>query len=205
MKAQLWFLVLFGLIVSACGESGTFRPGSASVSERVAEAPMTISWDDLLPEGEEERIIKAYDDFYAALEEQYMSAQPRMLSDLGGMDGMGGIAEGSALDTMPQLGTFNTVDSLDEQRIELPGFIVPLDVVDGALASFLVVPYFGACIHTPPPPPNQVVYGIADPAIAIEDTFYPYWFEGVMRTGRQDTDLGNAAYTLNVVDVRPYE
>jgi len=43
------------------------------------------------------------------------------------------------------------------QKIRMPGFVVPLDAVRNGQREFLLVPYFGACIHTPPPPANQIV------------------------------------------------
>ena len=58
-----------------------------------------------------------------------------------------------------------TEGSLDGNRIKLPGYIVPLDEVKAGLKEFLLVPYFGACIHTPPPPANQIVWVVpAKPA-----------------------------------------
>jgi hypothetical protein len=48
---------------------------------------------------------------------------------------------------------------LDGQNIRLPGYIVPLEVSEeGRTTEFLLVPYFGACIHVPPPPSNQIVH-----------------------------------------------
>ncbi|MEM6914711.1 MAG: DUF3299 domain-containing protein, partial [Pseudomonadota bacterium] len=104
----------------------------------------------------------------------------------------------------PQLGTFNTVEGLDGMRVELPGFVVPLDFKGRAHASFLIVPYYGACIHSPPPVPNQIVYVTADPAQELGNIFYPLWFTGVLQSNRQDTDIGNAAYTLKLESTRPY-
>ncbi|MEO1656620.1 MAG: DUF3299 domain-containing protein [Pseudomonadota bacterium] len=160
------------------------------------EGLLVLDWTDLLPEGEEERLIQIYEDFYTGLDARFGG------SDLGGL---GAIAEGSALDSMPQLGTFNTVESLNGKRIELPGFVVPLDFKGRAHSTFLIVPYFGACIHTPPPAPNQIVFATAEPAQELGNIFYPLWFTGVLETNRQDTDLGNTAYTLRLESVRPYE
>ena len=50
------------------------------------------------------------------------------------------------------------VHELDGQKVRLPGFVVPLDFEDTEISEFLLVPYFGACIHVPPPPSNQIVY-----------------------------------------------
>src|SRR5688572_7078986 len=52
----------------------------------------------------------------------------------------------------------DTLKALDGKRIRMPGFIVPLDDADEEGAEFLLVPYYGACVHTPPPPPNQMAF-----------------------------------------------
>ncbi|NRA30419.1 MAG: DUF3299 domain-containing protein [Parvularculaceae bacterium] len=206
------FRVFVGLAslaaIAGCGDGG---PGTNDVVDGaqafVADAAelRILTWDDLLPDGEMERLEKIYEEFYLDLEQQLVSQQPQMLSQYGSLGDLGGIMEGSALDTMPQLGTFNTVDDLNGRRVSLPGFIVPLDVSGNSFTSFLIVPYFGACIHTPPPAPNQIVYALAEPAQEIDEYYYPYWFDGVMETSRYDTELGNAAYTLKLESVRPYE
>jgi hypothetical protein len=54
----------------------------------------------------------------------------------------------------------------------------------------------GACIHTPPPPPNQIIFVRADPAIPLRDIWIPYWLEGELRTQEKRNALGDAAYTL---------
>lgn len=205
MRSVLPILFLFAL--GACSERSEpeARVLAAGVSATPADStepgngePLVLDWDDLLPEDEDERLTKIYEDFYADLE-QRLSSQPTMLSMAGTIE------EGSALDEMPQLGTFNTVDDLDGQLVEIPGFAVPLDMNAKKISAFLIVPYFGACIHTPPPAPNQIVYATADPARDLANLYYPQWFTGVLETNRQDTDLGNAAYTLRLTAVRPYE
>ena len=42
--------------------------------------------------------------------------------------------------------------------VKIPGFTVPLEDFASAATEFLLVPFVGACVHTPPPPPNQLVY-----------------------------------------------
>lgn len=187
------------LLALGCQDSGSSDRAAQQQPLSPKEILRTIEWDELLPEGEIEVLTKIYEDFYADLEQQIMSQPTASLSD------WGGITEGSPLDTMPQLGTFNTVDDLDGQMIEIPGFIVPLDTTGTTVSSFLIVPYFGACIHTPPPSPNQIIYATAEPAAMVGQLYYPYWFSGILETGRQDTDLGNAAYTLRLANLRPYE
>lgn len=84
------------------------------------------------------------------------------------------------------------VKSLDGQQVKLPGYIVPLEVSEeGRTTEFLLVPYYGACIHVPPPPSNQIVHIFSEMGVRVEDLYQPYWIEGKMqvkslqqRTGR---------------------
>jgi len=152
---------------------------------RAAEPPRTIAWEELMPEGEEER-----------LNELYM--EQRKLLSAQGLEGEDPPA--------PQIGTFNVVEALDGASVRMPGFVLPFDYKPGGeISEFLLVPYFGACIHTPPPPPNQVVYVESDAPVVIEEMWAPVWVEGVMRTEKNLNGLGDAAYTLELTRVEPYD
>jgi hypothetical protein len=71
--------------------------------------------------------------------------------------------------------------AMDGQRIRIPGYIVPLERADGRLRQFLLVPYHGACIHTPPPPANQIIQVHTATAPAGLRTMDAVWIEGVLR------------------------
>jgi uncharacterized protein len=43
------------------------------------------------------------------------------------------------------------------KKISIPGFLLPLELSGKRVKEFLLVPYVGACIHVPPPPPNQII------------------------------------------------
>jgi hypothetical protein len=92
----------------------------------------------------------------------------------------------------------------DAVRIKIPGFVVPLEFDGDKVTHFLLVPYFGACIHTPPPPPNQLVYVILQEAVQIDDTFDPVYVNGLMRVEHQNSELGAAGYTLYAESIEPY-
>jgi hypothetical protein len=107
---------------------------------------------------------------------------------------------------MDQIGTFNVVEELDGLNIRLPGYVVPLDFsADGVYREFLLVPYFGACLHTPPPPPNQIVYVKASPAAKVGSIYEPVWVEGIMKTGKFTSETGNSAYELTLSNIEAYE
>ena len=173
-----------------------------------------IIWDDLLPPGEEARIEKLYDDYFREMEARLRGSQTQLTAptrmgkppmDLGLMD-LGSISEGSALDSMPQIGTFNTVADLNNKKIRIPAYIVPLDFsAKGSYKEFLLAPYFGACIHTPPPPPNQIIYVKANPPAKIADIWGAVWAEGILTTTRHENGVGSAAYTLKLTKIEHYE
>ena len=98
-----------------------------------------------------------------------------------------------------------TVASLNGLLVRLPGFVVPLDVIEGKVSSFLLVPYFGACIHQPPPPSNQIVYvSFAEP-VELESMYAPVWVTGRMRVEAHSTVFVEAGYTLSGREVEEYE
>ncbi len=103
------------------------------------------------------------------------------------------------LDTAP------AVAAMDGQRIRMPGFIVPLETDARGLREFLLVPYFGACIHTPPPPANQIVHVVSASPLKGFDSSTAVWVSGTLRAGRNDTAMGVSGYTLALAHIAHYE
>lgn len=164
--------------------------------------PLAIMWEDLMPEGSEEELIRQYEEFYAMLEKRY-AANMTTLADAA--DPYAAIAEGSEFDYMPQLGTFDTVEELDGQLVRIPGYVVPFDFNSkNRQSEFLFVPYMGACIHTPPPPPNQLIFIRAEPAVKIKDIWVPYWVEGTLSTEKTENEIGDTAYALQLSMIENY-
>ncbi len=93
--------------------------------------------------------------------------------------------------------------SLNGTRIKIPGFIVPLDGEREKLREFLLVPYFGGCIHTPPPPANQIIDVTLEKPAKIQ-MMDAVWVTGVLETTRSDTSMGSAGYRLTGMSVTPY-
>ena len=161
--------------------------------------PLPIIWEDLMPDGGFDSLDEEYAAFYAMLEQRYAA----MEAEQGGAFDM--IEEGSDLDYMPQLGSFETVTDLDGQFVRIPGYVVPFDFDPRHRhKEFLFAPYMGACIHTPPPPPNQLLFVTADPSVTVEDIYTAYWLEGTLTAARQDSELASAAYTLTLTKIEPY-
>jgi hypothetical protein len=153
-----------------------------------AEEPQTLYWEELLPEGELERLEKLY------------AAQPSL--------GFGHSAyDDPMMSIMPtQIGTFNVVEELDGKLVRIPGFVLPFEYSkSGKISEFLLVPYFGACIHTPPPPPNQMVYVTAEKPANLGQQWNAIWAIGILRTQKHLNDLGDAAYTLEIQQWETYD
>ena len=96
------------------------------------------------------------------------------------------------------------VGALDGRQVRLPGFVVPLDFQDTETSEFLLVPYFGACIHVPPPPSNQIVYVHTVAGYPLKELFDPVWVTGVIRTQAHLNELGDAGYTMEATIIEPY-
>lgn len=98
------------------------------------------------------------------------------------------------------------VRSLDGVRVRLPGYVVPLDITDaGRVIEFLLVPYYGACIHVPPPPSNQIIHVTGQPGISTEDLWLPFWIEGPLRVEHASSELAEAGYRMRAEKIQPYD
>lgn len=94
------------------------------------------------------------------------------------------------------------------QKIRMPGFVVPLDAVRNGQREFLLVPYFGACIHTPPPPANQIVLVTPHPNLNLAkplESMEVIWVEGELKEARTKTASGVSGYALEAIQVYPYK
>ncbi|SEK65971.1 hypothetical protein SAMN05216387_102299 [Nitrosovibrio tenuis] len=95
--------------------------------------------------------------------------------------------------------------ALNGERIRIPGFVIPLEKTGNKVREFLLVPYFGACIHTPPPPPNQIIHVKTSKPIANMRTMDTMWVSGIMQTRGSETEMGQAGYQLKAERVEPYK
>ncbi len=103
-------------------------------------------------------------------------------------------------------------DGLDGQLVRIPGYALPLEFAGIAVKEFLLVPYFGACIHVPPPPLNQMVFVTLDEPYVVNELFAPVWITGRMSVERSTKSLsyvdGRASlatgYTLAGTGIEPY-
>ena len=87
--------------------------------------------------------------------------------------------------------------------IQIAGYVVPLDAERMQSSDFLLVPYFGACVHSPPPPANQIIL-IKPPKGSRFRTMDAIWVEGILTEGKTSSEVGTSTYVLTADKITPY-
>ena len=154
-------------------------------------APATIDWLDLLPA----------EDYQAMLD------MPE-IDHGGGLDSEGDFTQNlHQRDGLPEvMYSTRVVSDYDGQSVRIGGYPVPLETdAQGRYLSFFLVPYAGACIHVPPPPPNQIILVDYPDGIAIDDIYQPFWVQGTLRVSQSSNQLADASYALSAERVWLYD
>lgn len=157
-----------------------------------ANGVITLEWTDLLPPEDLKK----------------MEALPEISHE-------GGEGAGSAINKMNNdpasqawgevLQSVNVRATLNGKKVRLPGFIVPIEYdAEQNITSFFLVPYFGACIHVPPPPPNQIIFVSDAKGLKADMIYNPFWIEGTLSTTPMSHDLANSAYSLKASSITEY-
>ncbi len=94
--------------------------------------------------------------------------------------------------------------SLNGAAIRIAGFAIPLERIKGEVREFLLVPYFGACIHVPPPPANQIIYVLSDKPLKDMQSMDAIWVSGLLKVSAGDSSWGRSAYRLQASVIAPY-
>jgi hypothetical protein len=107
------------------------------------------------------------------------------------------------------------VHELNGQHVRIPGYLLPLEMSGDNVTEFLLVPYVGACIHVPPPPPNQIIYVkvAQEHGYDQKKIFEPVWATGVISAKSMVKDLflvdGTAGidigYSMQAERIEPYK
>ena len=164
------------------------------VCSAMAQTPgyQKITWDDLLNE-----------EWYQQMKKD-MASYGRMAFLKDGSDE----AEKMMASMRKKLDEAPISNKYINQKIRMPGFVVPLDAVRNGQREFLLVPYFGACIHTPPPPANQIVLVTPHPSLNLSkalESMGVIWVEGELKEARTKTASGVSGYALEAIQVYPYK
>ena len=195
MKSLLiLFLAALPALVFAQGKDGVplmkpplaaAAPAKPAAVATPAGTPRTIAWDALVPAGWD-----PFKDFKDLNFQTLDDGDPRATAMLKKMR--------DVWDNAP------VNSALVGQLVRIPGFVVPLEDSKDGLKEFLLVPYFGACVHSPPPPANQIVHVLPkSPAKGLR-SMDAVWISGTLTTGRTDSYMGAAGYRIEAISVTPY-
>ena len=157
----------------------------------------TIEWPDLMPP-EVLAILLNPPEYIAEIEDG--SAEDQISSQ------MKSAVNQSEEDAYQQsLVSTDVNENLDGAMIRIPGFVVPLEFdEEQTISQFFLVPYFGACLHMPPPPPNQIILVNAPKGIQMSALYDPFWIEGQLSTSFQENDMATSAYAMRLQRIEPY-
>jgi hypothetical protein len=196
-----------------------------------ADAPRELKWADLIPSLAADHPFAKLTRLQAVQLGQIASLRGRQasgetlsaeeLADLdkgtrslkkAGVDVDGLLAKRQEIAAKNRLQSQSVNAALDGRLVRMPGYLLPLEFSGKEVSEFLLVPWVGACIHTPPPPPNQIVYVKADKPVGNVSMFMPIWVTGRMSTIASKTNLYlvdgasdiDAGYSLRASEVEPY-
>lgn len=167
-----------------------------------AEEPITITWSDLTPPltpEEKAEVARAE----AALREM-MGGMAPAVGDFTQGPGPGMVDHTTALGLVGD-GT-KLVDDFDDKRVNMAGYMYPLETNEaGEVTVFILVPFVGACLHVPPPPPNQIVLVEADPAYPAKKMFEALLVTGVFSRSTSEIEESGAGYQIKAEKIVHYQ
>lgn len=171
----------------------------APLSPKILAAPAfkTVEWTDLMPKEDLDALLNppSYitDVEDGSFEDQISNQIQNTL-------------EAASDDRYQQaLVSSQVVPEMDGQPIRIPGFIVPLEFNDDqTVTQFFLVPYFGACIHVPPPPPNQIIFVNYPQGLKQDELYDPFWISGILKTTLINNEMATAAYTMQMQSFEIY-
>lgn len=117
------------------------------------------------------------------------------------------VHEGDGPPTLPdEIMTGRVVPDMDGVSGKIPGFVVPLKTTeDMRILEFFLVPYYGACIHVPPPPPNQIIHVKYKEGFTLEALYDPVWVEGTLVIESTENDIATSSYSVVAEKVERYQ
>lgn len=164
----------------------------APAGSHAAEPPRDIVWGTLVPPVVQAPNIKSKG--FLANAPKPGEALPAPGPEAGWMSSRAQQPDSSAAPAV--------VKELDGQRVRIGGYVVALDFDATKIKEFLLVPFVGACIHVPPPPPNQIIYVKAADGFEVKGQFDPVYVTGTIRTAQQFTGLAATGYTMEAEQVQ---
>ena len=153
----------------------------------IGSAYKEVEWDELMPEGWRKKVIL----------------------ELTRMRRYGSLTDGDPRADEAYARLKKTWDAAPPTKtyigkpIRIAGYVVPLDAERMQSSEFLLVPYFGACVHSPPPPANQIIL-IKPPQGSRFRTMDAIWVEGILTEGKTSSEVGTSTYVLTADKIMLY-
>ncbi|XTQ96170.1 DUF3299 domain-containing protein [Xanthomonas sacchari] len=213
-KADRHFLpvVVLCLLVGCHGDGGkqpdttpTPSPAATHATAAADAVPDTVErWEQLAPANDiyqrpPPRIGTAWRGDAAVLD------QPAPVDD--GPSVVNGMPiDHSGTQRAAQFGSSQVVKGLEGKRFALDGYVVPLESDDqGKVSELLFVPFYGACIHVPPPPPNQILHVVLRTPIDVPELWDPFHLQGRLHLADFKADIANATYEAEDATITPVQ
>ena len=96
--------------------------------------------------------------------------------------------------------------ALDGKEVKIPGFMVPLEDNMRKVTQFLLVPTPQACIHVPPPPPNQMVFVEFKEGEGVNVEYgLPIWTYGTLVMTAKKHLYGESSFQMKGIRIEPYK
>lgn len=157
----------------------------------------TIEWTDLMPKHDYEALINP-PSYVTDVEDG--SIEDQITNQI-----KSSVAAAKDDDYQKALVSTSVVEDMNGKAIRIPGFIVPLEFDDDqTITQFFLVPFFGACIHVPPPPPNQIIFVNYPKGLKLNALYDPFWISGIVTTSLVENDIATSSYSLLMLDFEPY-
>ncbi len=173
-------------VALALGKTAVVGGGVAIPTVAIASDFKNLTWAELVPKDWDP--MKIFKDRNASSVKEGSEAEMDMMREMRAI-----------WDDAP------TRKELDGNRVRIPGYVVPLDALQGGkISQFLLVPYFGACVHSPPPPANQIVH-VTLKSPAVWKSMDTVWVNGTLSSKRQKSDMGVTGYAIAAEVVEQYK
>lgn len=201
------FVLVPGLLVAlwACSPDSPPAPettasdGGQKAVQAAASAVTyrDVEWIELMPKDDLEALLNPPEELMDIPDGSEMDQISSQIA--------GAIAQASDSRYQQALSSTRVVDEMNNEQIRIPGFIVPIDFDENQMTTrFFLVPYFGACIHVPPPPPNQIILVDYPKGIKVEELYDPFHISGKLKTSLFQHEMATSSYLLEAADVQLY-
>ena len=170
-------------------------PTSSTLTSSTVTEFITVKWTDLMPK-EDLDVLLNPPSYVTDIEDG--SFEDQISNQI-----QNTLAEANDDRYQQALNSTGIIPEMNGKGIRIPGFIVPLEFDDEqTITQFFLVPFFGACIHVPPPPPNQIIFVNYPQGLKLKALYDPFWVKGILKTSLIKNDMATAAYSM---DMQTYE